>query len=515
MIKYIIIGSVALILVFCIAFILGENHRKKVAEKKINSAEEEARRIVNDAIKTAKNKKKESILEAKEEILKSRTEMESEIKERRKEVQVQERRLQQREESLDKKYDAIEKREEKLNEKMHEVEAQQEDVANIKKQQWEALERISGYTAEQAKEFLLDQLEQELVHEQALKVKEIEQRYRDESMDKAREIMAQAIQRCAPEYVAEATISVVSIPNDDMKGRIIGREGRNVRALETLTGVDLIIDDTPEVITVSCFDPVRREIARQALERLIFDGRIHPTKIEEIVEKTKRDIDIAIKKDGEKAALETGIINLHPELIKLLGKMRYRTSYGQNVLLHSIEVAHLAGIMAGELGLDVTLAKRAGLLHDIGKALDHEVEGSHVQLGADVAKKYKENDVVINSIESHHGDVEPKYTIAVLVQAADALSAARPGSRRENIETYIKRLEKLEEITTGFDGVEKSYALQTGREVRVMVNPEKVSDDEIVLLARNIANKIESELEYPGQIKVNVIREKRAQDIAK
>ncbi len=510
-----VIGVVALLLVFVIAFLFGSSHRKRVAESKIGSAETEAKRIVNDAIKAAESKKKESILEAKEEILRSRTEMEAELKERRKEVQNQERRLNQKEESIDKKYDAIEKKEEKLAEKLHEVEVQMEDVANIKKQQWEALERISGYTTEQAKEMLLTQLEEELVHERALKIKESEQKFHDESTEKAREIIAQAIQRCAPEYVAEATISVVPIPSDEMKGRIIGREGRNVKALETLTGVDLIIDDTPEVITVSCFDPVRREIARLSLERLIHDGRIHPAKIEEIVDKTRKDINNIIKQEGEKAALEAGIVNLHPEIVKLLGKLKYRTSYGQNVLLHSIEVSHIAGVMASELGLDVNLARRAGLLHDLGKALDHEIEGSHVQLGSDVAKKYKENDVVINSIESHHGDVAPKYTIAALVQAADAVSAARPGSRRENLENYIKRLEKLEEITTSFDGVEKSFAIQAGREVRIMVNPEKISDDAIVILARKIAEKIEGELEYPGQIKVNVIREKRAQDIAK
>ncbi len=509
------IGVASFLLAAIIFFFIGQSHRKKVAEAKIGSAEEQAVRIVNDAIKQAESKKKEAILEAKEEINRSRNETERELKERRSEVQRQERRMEQKEETLEKRSNALEAKEEKLANKLHDVELLQEDVNNIKKQQWETLERISGMSLEQAKDILLSRLETELTHERALKVKESEALYKEEANKLAGDILATAIQRCAPEYVAEATVSVVALPSDEMKGRIIGREGRNIKAIETMTGVDLIVDDTPEVITVSCFDPVRREIARMSLERLIHDGRIHPTKIEEIVEKTKKDINNIIKQEGEKATFETGVYGLHPELVKLLGKMKYRTSYGQNVLLHSIEVSYIAGVMAAELGLDVNLAKRAGLLHDIGKALDHEVEGSHIELGAEVAKKYKENDIVVNAIESHHGDVEPKYLISALVQAADAVSAARPGARRENLETYIKRLEKLEEIATGFDGVETSYAVQAGREIRVMVNPGKISDDQLVLLARDVAAKIENELEYPGQIKVNIIRESRATDIAK
>ncbi|MDP4152143.1 MAG: ribonuclease Y [Bacillota bacterium] len=507
--------AVSAILSGIILFFVGIKYRKSIAEGKIGSAETEATRIINDAIKTAENKKKEAVLEAKEEILKSRQESERELKERRKEVQRSENRLQQKEEAIDKKYETLEKKEEKLNQKLQEVEATQEDVSNIKKQQWDVLERISGFTVDQAKEYLINRLENEIVHEQALKIQELDQRFKEESDKKAKEIITLAIQKCAADYVAEATVSVVALPNDEMKGRIIGREGRNIRALETLTGVDLIIDDTPEAITVSSFDPIRREIARLSLERLVHDGRIHPAKIEETVEKTKRDIENIIKQEGEKAMFETNTYGLHPELVKLLGRLKYRTSYGQNVLLHSIEVSHIAGIMASELGIDVKLAKRAGLLHDIGKALDHEIEGSHIEIGVDVARKYKESDIIINAIESHHGDVEPHSIIAALVQAADAISAARPGARRENLETYIKRLEKLEEISNSFEGVERSFAIQAGREVRIMVNPVAISDDDIVLLARNIVKKIEGELEYPGQIKVNVIRENRAVDYAK
>ena len=455
------------------------------------------------------------LLEAKEEIHKSRTEAEKEIKERRTEVQKQERRLQQKEESLDKKLDQHEKKEDELARKMAAVQKQEEDVASLKRGQMEMLEKISGLTQEEAKAYILKGVEDDVRHESAMKIKEVEQQYKDEADTLAREIITTAIQRCAADHAAEATVSVVPLPNDEMKGRIIGREGRNIRTLETITGVDLIIDDTPEAITVSSFDPVRREVARLALEKLIADGRIHPTRIEDMVEKARREVDHTIKVEGERAAFETGVHNLHPEIIKLLGRQKYRTSYGQNVLNHSIEVAHIAGLLASELGVDVTLAKRAGLLHDLGKSVDHEMEGSHVQLGVELAKKYKENPVVINAIEAHHGDVEPQTTIACLVQAADAISAARPGARRENVENYIRRLEKLEELTGSYPGVEKAYAIQAGREVRIMVKPEEVTEDNMILLAREIAKKIESELEYPGQIKVNVIRETKAVEYAK
>ena len=498
-----------------IFFILGVTYRKKVAEKEIGSTEEEAKRIINEAIKGGENKKREMLLEAKEEIHKTRTEQERENKERRNELQKQERRLQQKEESLDKKLDIHEKKEEELAKKVAAVQKQQDEVTLIKKGQLEMLEKISGMTQEEAKTYLLNNVESEVRHETAMKIKEIEAQLKDEAEQKAREIITTAIQRCAADHAAEATVSVVPLPNDEMKGRIIGREGRNIRTLETITGVDLIIDDTPEAITVSSFDPVRREVARLALEKLIADGRIHPTRIEDMVEKARREVDHTIKLEGERATFETGIHNLHPELIKLLGRQKYRTSYGQNVLNHSIEVAHIAGLLASELGVDVTLAKRAGLLHDLGKSVDHEMEGSHVQLGVELARKYKENPIVINAIEAHHGDVEPQSIVACLVQAADAISAARPGARRENVENYIRRLEKLEELTNSFPGVDKSYAIQAGREVRIMVKPEEVSEDSMILLAHDLARKIESELEYPGQIKINVIRETKAVDYAK
>ena len=498
-----------------IAFPLGVLYRKKVAEKEIASAEEEAKRIINESIKSAESKKREALVEAKEEILKARNEYEKEVKERRADLQKQERRLQQKEENLDRKTENIEKKEETLSRKLSELEDAREEVATLKRSEMEVLERISGFTAEEAKRYIIDQLEQEVTHESAMKLKEIEAHYKEEADSIARELISGAIQRCAADHVAEATVSVVPLPNDEMKGRIIGREGRNIRTLETMTGVDLIIDDTPEAITVSCFDPVRREIARLALEKLIQDGRIHPTRIEEMVEKAKREVDATIKAEGERAVFETNVHGLHPELVKLLGRMKYRTSYGQNVLNHSIEVAHVAGLLAAEIGANVTEAKRAGLLHDLGKAIDHEVEGSHVQIGVELARKYKESEAVIHAIEAHHNDVEPRTVVACLVQAADAISAARPGARRENLENYIKRLEKLEEVTSSFPGVEKSFAIQAGREVRVMVKPDQVSEDQMVLLARDIAKKIEEELEYPGQIKVHVLRETKVIEYAK
>ena len=498
-----------------IFFFLGIGYRKSTAEKEIGSAEEEARRLINEAIKSGESKKREMTLEAKEEIHRSRKELESETKERRAELQKQERRLQQKEETLDKKVDAHEKKEEALAQKQQALKQQQEEVAQIKRSQLEMLEKISGLTQEDAKAYLLQNIEAEIRHETAMKIKEIEAEMKEEADQYAREIVATAIQRCAADHTAETTVSVVPLPNDEMKGRIIGREGRNVRTLETITGVDLIIDDTPEAITVSSFDPVRREIARLALEKLIVDGRIHPTRIEDMVEKARREVDQTIKQEGERATFETGVNGLHPELVKLLGRQKYRTSYGQNVLKHSIEVAHIAGLMAAELGVDVALAKRAGLLHDLGKSVDHEMEGSHVQLGVELAKKYKESPAVLHAIEAHHGDVECKTVIACIVQAADAISASRPGARRENVENYIRRLEKLEELTSAFPGVEKSFAIQAGREVRIMVKPEDVSEDNMVLLAHDIARKIEADLEYPGQIKVNLVRETKAVDYAK
>ena len=489
--------------------------RKKTAEREIGSAELEATRLINEAIRSGESRKKEMLLEAKDEIHKSRTEHEKEVKERRAELSKQERRLEQKEATLDKKTEAFERKEEELAKKLQKVAETQAQADEIKAKQMETLEKISELTQEQAKQFLLESVEQDVRHEAALKIKEIEQQLKDEAEDKAREVISTAIQRCAADHAAEVTVSVVTLPNDEMKGRIIGREGRNIRTLETITGVDLIIDDTPEAITVSSFDPVRREVARLALEKLIVDGRIHPTRIEDMVEKARKEVDRTIREEGERACYETGVHNLNPELVKILGRQKYRTSYGQNVLNHSIEVAHIAGLMAAELGVDVAMAKRAGLLHDLGKSIDHEVEGSHVQLGADLAKKYKENPVIVNAIESHHGDVEPKTVIAVLVQAADAVSAARPGARRENVENYIRRLQKLEELTGSYPGVDKAFAIQAGREVRIMVKPEVVTEDNMILLARDIAKKIESELEYPGQIKVNVIRETKAVEYAK
>ena len=510
-----VIGLAAGLFIGILACILYRNKKAKDDKEKIANAEEEALRIINDAIKSAESKKREATLEAKEEILRSRKEYEKEEKERRADLQKQERRLQQKEENIDRKTDAIEKKEEALAQKHAALDKENEEIKIIKRSQTEMLERISGFTADEAKKYLIEQVESEVTHETALKIKEIEARAKDEADQYAREIVASAIQRCAADHVAEITVSVVPLPNDEMKGRIIGREGRNIRTIETLTGVDLIIDDTPEDITVSCFEPVRREVARLALEKLIADGRIHPTHIEEMVAKARREVDAVIKSEGERAVLETGVRGLHPELVKLLGRLHYRTSYGQNVLQHSIEVAHLAGMMAAELGADVATAKRAGLLHDIGKAVDHELEGTHVALGVEFLRKYHEREDVIHAVQAHHNDVEPQTVVACLVQAADAISAARPGARRENIENYIKRLEKLEEITGSYPGVETSYAIQAGREVRVMVKPEQVSEDDMVILARELAKRIESELEYPGQIKVHVLRETKVIEYAK
>ena len=511
----IIAALIGLVVGGVICFPLGIRYRKNVSEKEISSAKEEGTRIINEAIKSAETKKKEALLEAKEEILKNRSEYEKEVKERRADLQRQENRLQQKEENLDRKTEAIEKKEESLAQKHAAVDKENEEIKAIKRSQTEMLEKISGFTAEEAKDYLIAQVEAEVTHETALKIKEVESRMKEECEARAREVVAQAIQRCAADQVAEMTVSVVPLPNDEMKGRIIGREGRNIRTIETLTGVDLIIDDTPEAITVSCFEPVRREIARLALEKLIADGRIHPTHIEEMVEKARREVDATIKAEGERATFECGVRNLHPELVKMLGRLHYRTSYGQNVLQHSIEVSHIAGMMAAELGADVQAAKRAGLLHDLGKAVDHELEGTHVALGVEFARKYKERDDIIHAIEAHHNDVEPRTIVACLVQAADAISAARPGARRENLENYIKRLEQLESISTSFHGVEKAYAIQAGREVRVMVKPEQVSEDQMVILARDLAKKIEEEMEYPGQIKVHVLRETKVIEYAK
>ena len=511
----VIIAVAAGLVCLALGFVAGYQRRKAAAEREIGSAEEEARRIINDAIKSAESKKREATVEAKEEILKARGEFDKEVKDRRNEIQRQENRINSKEENLDRKLENLERKEENVNARIAQLEQEKQELDGLKNSQLELLERISGLTVEEAKRYLIDQLGDDVTHEQALKLKEIQARFKEEAETYAREQIALAIQRCAADHVAEATVSVVPLPNDEMKGRIIGREGRNIRTLETMTGVDLIIDDTPEAITVSCFDPVRREIARLALEKLILDGRIHPTRIEEMVEKAKREVDAIIRAEGERAVFETNVHGLNPELVKLLGRQHYRTSFGQNVLNHSIEVSQLAGLLAAEIGVNVAEAKRAGLLHDLGKSIDHEVEGSHVQIGVELARKYRESENVVHAIEAHHGDVEARTIVACLVQAADAISAARPGARKENVEYYIKRLEKLEELTSSFAGVDKAYAIQAGREVRIMVNPEAISEDRMVLLAREIAKKIEDELEYPGQIKVNLIRETKAIEYAK
>ena len=488
---------------------------KNNAESTIGNAEEKAREIIDEALRTAENKKRESLLEVKEESIRTKNELDKEIKERRAEAQRYERRVQQKEENIDKKADAIEKREASLASREETLNRMKDEVSKLNEQRVQELERISGLTSEQAKDYLLKIVEDEVKHESAVMIKEMESRAKEEADKKAKEYVVNAIQRCAADHVSETTISVVQLPNDEMKGRIIGREGRNIRTLETMTGVDLIIDDTPEAVILSGFDPIRREVARIALEKLIVDGRIHPARIEEMVEKAQKEVEVMIKEEGEAATLEVGVHGIHPELVRLLGKMKFRTSYGQNALKHSIEVAQLSGLLAAELGLDVRLAKRAGLLHDIGKAVDHEMEGSHIQLGAELCRKYKENATVINAVESHHGDVEPTSLIACIVQAADTISAARPGARRETLETYTSRLRQLEDITNNFKGVDKSFAIQAGREVRVMVVPEQISDADMVLLARDISKQIEAELEYPGQIKVDVIRESRVIDYAK
>nr|WP_330424906.1 ribonuclease Y [Lachnotalea sp. AF33-28] len=490
-------------------------YRKKVYENKVGRAEEKSREIIDDALKVAETKKREALLEAKEESIKAKNDFDKEVKERRAELQRYERRVLSKEENLDKKSEALEKREAGLTAREEILAKQRKEAEMLLDKEKQELERISGLTSEQAKEYLLKTVEEEVKHDTAKLVKELESRAKEEANKKAKEYVVSAIQKCAADHVSESTISVVQLPNDEMKGRIIGREGRNIRTLETLTGVDLIIDDTPEAVVLSGFDPIRREVARITLEKLILDGRIHPARIEEMVEKAQREVETIIREEGEAATLEVGIHGIHPELVRLLGKMKYRTSYGQNALKHSIEVAHLSGLLAGEIGVDVRMAKRAGLLHDIGKAVDHEMEGSHIQLGVDLCRKYKESAIVINAVESHHGDVEPQSLIACIVQAADTISAARPGARRETLETYTNRLKQLEDITNSFKGVDKSFAIQAGREIRIMVVPEQVSDDDMILLARNISKQIESELEYPGQIKVNVIRESRVTDYAK
>ena len=498
-----------------LGFYLGGENRKRTAEAKIGSAEEEAKRIVNDAIKTAEQKRKETIIEAKDEAFKLKSDADKEIKDRRAEITRQERRIDQKEEALDKRTAQMERKEEDLKRRSETVEARLDELEQLKLRQTEKLETIAAMSKEDARAVLLKQVDDELTHEKAMKISAYQANMKDECDNLARELIGQAIARCAADATSEATVSVVPLPSDEMKGRIIGREGRNIRALETATGCDLIIDDTPEAITLSSFDQTRREVARMALERLIADGRIHPARIEETVDKCRRELEIQMKREGDKAVMELGIHSLHPDLVKLIGRLKYRTSFGQNVLSHSLEVAWLAGLMAGELGVNVQLARRAGLLHDIGKALDHEIEGSHVQIGVDICKKYRENPQVIHAIEAHHGDVEPKTTLAFIIMAADAISAARPGARRENMESYIKRLETLEALCNGSEGVESSYAVQAGREVRILVQPDKVSDDEVILLARNVAKKIENELDYPGQIKVSVIRESRATEYAK
>ena len=511
----ILIIIAAVLISFAIGVPVGIVYRKKVAESKIQGAENEAKRLVDLAKIEAENLKKEEIFKAKEEIMNNRKELDQEIKERRGEIQKQEARLIQKEENLEKRSENFEKKEQDLERELQEIEKQKEEVENLHEQEIVELQKIASLTKEEAKERLLSELDKELTAEKASIIREKEQKAKEDAVKNAKELLAYAVQKCAADHSQETTVSIVSLPNDEMKGRIIGREGRNIKALETLTGVDLIIDDTPEAVVLSGFDPLRREVAKIALEKLIDDGRIHPSKIEEMVEKAKEEVDNTIKEEGERAVLESGVIGLHPDLVKLLGKLKYRTSYGQNVLNHSIEVSNLARIMAEELGLDPKLARRAGLLHDIGKALDHDMEGTHVEIGVEVLKKYKENPLVINAVEAHHGDVEPQTLEAVLIQAADAISASRPGARRETLEAYIKRLQNLEEIADSFEGVEKSFAIQAGREVRIIVKPDKISDDQMTILARDVAKKVENEMDYPGQIKVNVIRETRVADYAK
>ena len=496
-------------------FYAGVTYRRKTAEQKIGSAEEEAMRIVNDAMKAAQQKRKEMLVEAKDQAFQLKTEADREIKERRSELARQERRLDQKEEAMDRKVSALEDKEEDLRKRSELAEARLAEIEQIKARELEKMEVIAQLSTEDAKQLLLNRVDEQLTHEKAMHIAQFEINFKDQAETLAREILTQTIARCAADHSSEATVSVVPLPSDEMKGRIIGREGRNIRALETATGVELIIDDTPEAITLSSFDPVRREVARLTLEKLISDGRIHPARIEEMVDKSRRELELTMKREGERTVMEIGLHGLHPDIVKLLGRLRYRTSYGQNVLNHSLEVAYLSGILAGELGLNVTQAKRAGLLHDIGKALDHEIEGSHISIGVEIAKKYRENPAIIHAIEAHHGDVEPKTPLAFVVMAADAISAARPGARRENVESYIKRLENLEEIANSFEGVESSYAIQAGREIRIMVKPDVISDDALVILAHSIAQKIEEELDYPGQIKVNVIRESRATEYAK
>ena len=510
-----VLVAVVAIVLAVLGFYAGIVYRRRTAEQITGSAEEEAKKIVNDAIKTAEQKTRETLVEAKDQAYSLRQDAEKEIKERRAEVVRQERRIDQKEEAIDKKTAVLEQREDALRKREELAEARMGEIEQMKERELEKLETIAALTQEDARRELLGRVDESLGHEKAMKIANFETQLKDESDELAKELITQAIARCAADHSSEATVSVVALPNDEMKGRIIGREGRNIRALETATGVDLIIDDTPEAITLSSFDPVRREVARQTLEKLISDGRIHPARIEETVEKCRRDLELVMKREGERAVMEAGVHGLHPDIVKLLGRLRYRTSYGQNVLNHSLEVAYLSGIMAAELGMNIAQAKRAGLLHDIGKALDHEIEGSHVQIGVDITKKYKESPAVIHAVEAHHGDVEPKTPLAFIVMAADAISAARPGARRENVESYVKRLEALEEIAKGFRGVESSFAIQAGREVRIMVKPEQVSDDQIVVLAHEISQKIENELDYPGQIKVNVVRESRATDYAK
>lgn len=511
-----IIINIAIFLISAVIFsFVGYTMRKRIAESKIRVAEEEAKRIIDSAAKEAENKKKEEIIKAKEEIMNSRKELDDEIKERRSEVQLQERRILQKEENLENKLEQLEQREQNLQKKNNEVESKRSEIEETINKQKEELQRISRLSVEEAKQYLLSEVEKSIVTEKAELIRRLDEEAKEKAQKNAKEIIGYAIQKCAADHTSETTVSIVSLPSDDMKGRIIGREGRNIKTLETLTGIDLIIDDTPEAVVISGFDPLRREVAKIALEKLIDDGRIHPAKIEEMVEKAKEEVSAIIKEEGERAVMETGVIGLHPDLIKLIGKLKYRTSYGQNVLNHSIEVSNLARIMADELGLDTKVARRAGLLHDIGKALDHDMEGTHVEIGVEILKKYKENPIVINAVEAHHEDVEPQSIEAVLIQAADAISASRPGARRETLENYIKRLQNLEGIADSFDGVEKSFAIQAGREIRVLVKPEKISDDQMVVLSRDIAKKIEDEMEYPGQIKVNVIRESRIVDYAK